>query len=112
MFHELGGSAPDCRPLLFDIPATPGEEDVAVADVLNLTDRLRPDGTLDWNVPQGNWTIFRFGHTPTNSHVSTSSGDWQGSVLDYMSEAVSACLLESPRPPHARTRPVPIVAPL
>ncbi len=88
MFHELGGSAPDCRPLLFDIPAAPGEEDVAVADVVNLTDRLGPDAALDWDVPEGTWTILRFGYTPTSSHVSTSSGDWQGSVLDYMSEAV------------------------
>ncbi len=88
MFHELGGSAPDCRPLLFDIPATPGEEDAAATDILNLTDRLKPDGTLDWKVPEGDWTIFRFGYTPTSSHVSTSSGDWQGSVVDYMNEAV------------------------
>jgi len=88
MFHELGGSAPDCRPLLFDIPATPGEEDAALADVVNLTDRLGADGTLDWSVPDGTWTILRFGYTPTNSQVSTSSGQWQGSVLDYMSEAV------------------------
>ena len=88
MFHELGGSAPDCRPLLFDIPATPAEEDAAVADVLNLSGHLKPNGTLDWSVPEGNWTILRFGYTPTNSHVSTSSGDWQGSVLDYMSESV------------------------
>ena len=43
---------------------------------------------LDWSVPEGSWTILRFGCTPTSSHVSTSSGDWQGSVLDYMSEAV------------------------
>ena len=88
MFHELGGSAPDCRPLLFDIPARPGEEDVVLADVVNLSDRLREGGTLDWDVPEGTWTILRFGYTPTNSKVSTSSGDWQGSVLDYMSEDV------------------------
>ncbi|MHB8901883.1 MAG: glycosyl hydrolase, partial [Thermoguttaceae bacterium] len=88
MFHELGGSAPDCRPLLFDIPATPGEEDVAAADVVDLSKHLASDGTLDWEVPPGTWTILRFGYTPTSSQVSTSSGQWQGSVLDYMSEAV------------------------
>ena len=88
MFHELGGSAPDCRPLLFDIEPRSGEADVALADVVNLTERLKADGTLDWDVPAGTWTIFRFGYTPTSSHVSTSSGDWQGAVLDYMSEAV------------------------
>lgn len=88
MFHELGGSAPDCRPLLFDMVPKSGEAAVTLADVVNLTERLGADGRLDWDVPDGTWTIFRFGYTPTNSHVSTSSGDWQGSVLDYMSEAV------------------------
>ncbi len=88
MFRELGGSAPDCRPLLLDIPATGGEEDAAVADVVNLSELLGPDGTLDWEVPDGTWTILRFGYTPTNSQVSTSSGQWQGSVLDYMSRPV------------------------
>ncbi len=88
MFRELGGSAPDCRPLLLDIPATDGEEDAAVADVVNLSEHLGRDGRLDWEVPGGTWTILRFGYTPTNSQVSTSSGQWQGSVLDYMSQPV------------------------
>ena len=29
--------------------------------IINLTEKLQPDGTLNWNVPQGNWTIIRFG---------------------------------------------------
>ncbi len=88
MSRELGGSAPDCRPLLFDFPVSPSDAHVALADVIDLSDRLAPDGTLDWEVPAGAWTILRFGYTPTGAHVSTSSGDWQGAVVDYMSEAV------------------------
>ncbi|AWO01984.1 glycosyl hydrolase [Chitinophaga alhagiae] len=29
--------------------------------IVNLTGKLRPDGTLHWKVPPGNWTIMRFG---------------------------------------------------
>ena len=29
--------------------------------IVNLTDRLSPDGRLVWDVPQGDWTILRFG---------------------------------------------------
>lgn len=29
--------------------------------ILDLTDKLQPDGTLNWEVPTGNWTIMRFG---------------------------------------------------
>ena len=84
--RELGGSAPDCRPLLFDVPSVEGEADARAAEVVDLTGKLQADGTLRWDVPRGHWRIFRFGHFPTGAHVSTASGQWQGRVLDYMSE--------------------------
>ncbi|NLH44082.1 MAG: glycoside hydrolase [Planctomycetes bacterium] len=81
---ELGSSAPDCRFLLTDVPATPGEEDCRVADILNLSDRMKPDGELAWDVPEGTWTILRFGYTTSPARVSTSSAGWEGRVIDYM----------------------------
>ncbi len=87
-FHEIGGSAPDCRPLLNDVPARPGEEDVRVGDVVNLTERVGADGRLKWEAPDGEWIVARFGYTITGAHVSTSSGKWQGLVVDYMSTPV------------------------
>ncbi|WPU92060.1 glycosyl hydrolase [Mucilaginibacter sabulilitoris] len=29
--------------------------------IIDLTDKLRADGTLNWTAPKGNWTIIRFG---------------------------------------------------
>jgi hypothetical protein len=29
--------------------------------IVNLTGKLRPDGSLNWEVPEGRWTIMRFG---------------------------------------------------
>jgi len=29
--------------------------------IIDLSDKLQPDGTLNWVVPEGNWTIMRFG---------------------------------------------------
>jgi hypothetical protein len=29
--------------------------------VVDLTDRMRPDGTLEWDIPEGRWTVMRFG---------------------------------------------------
>lgn len=84
---ELGMSAPDCRFLLDDIPPVEGEEDACLQDILNLTDSLAPDGTLTWAVPAGTWTVLRFGYTPTEARVSTSSGAWQGMVIDYLSRS-------------------------
>ena len=30
-------------------------------DIIDLTKNLQSDGTLEWKVPSGNWTIMRFG---------------------------------------------------
>jgi len=44
------------------------------ASVLTLTDKLGKDGRLNWNVPEGNWTIMRFGMVPTHSHTYNAEG--------------------------------------
>ncbi len=85
-FKEVGFSAQDTRNLLTDIPPQPGEEDTQLRSIVNLTDQLAGDGTLRWSLPAGEWIVLRFGYTTTEAWVSTSSGQWQGRVLDYMSE--------------------------
>lgn len=79
---ELGGSAPDTRFLLTDVSPTPGEADASLTAVRTLTAQLDKQGVLTWQVPAGEWTIIRFGYAPTDAEVSTSSGKWQGRVLD------------------------------
>jgi hypothetical protein len=32
------------------------------AGVLNITDKMKPDGTLDWTPPPGQWTVLRLGY--------------------------------------------------
>jgi len=34
-------------------------------DIIDLTDKLKPDCRLEWDVPQGQWTILRTGYTVT-----------------------------------------------
>lgn len=89
--RELGGSAPDCRFLLDDHPAVEGEYDAQVNEILDLSTHLGDDGTLQWDVPPGEWTVMRIGYTPTTAHVATSSDNWKGHVIDYLStEAFNA----------------------
>lgn len=40
---------------------------VAPSKVIDLTGRLRPDGTLDWTPPAGSWTVLRFGWSLTGA---------------------------------------------
>jgi hypothetical protein len=91
-YQELGGSAPDTRFLLAnDTPKDNGKVHestyiVKQEEIIDLTSLMDADGNLSWNAPKGNWSIMRIGYSCTDAHVSTSSGDWQGSVLDYMSK--------------------------
>ena len=91
-YHELGGSAPDTRFLLTnELRNNAGAQDnasyiVKKDEILNLTSKMDAEGNLKWEAPEGEWSILRIGYTCTDSHVSTSSGDWQGSVFDYMSK--------------------------
>ena len=85
VFTELGGSAPDTRFLLEDVPGTPGEEDTRLADILEVTAHVQSDGRLNWRPPSGEWVVLRFGYTCSEARVSTSSGQWQGRVIDPLS---------------------------
>ena len=99
LFKELGGSAADCRPLLEDIAATPGEADTQPAEVIDLTARRAADGSLHWQVPAGDWQILRFGWTLNGGRVSTSSGKWKGLMVDYLdSEALKTYWQKSVEP--------------
>jgi hypothetical protein len=76
-------SAPDSTPLFVEYPATPGEEDLHVEQVLDLSSKMAADGTFEWQVPEGHWQILRFGFT-LNDHcrVSTCSQGWEGYAID------------------------------
>ncbi|HEY5346183.1 MAG TPA: glycosyl hydrolase [Verrucomicrobiae bacterium] len=79
-------STPDSSPLFAEIPATPGEQDAAATDVLDLTAKLGADEILKWDAPAGDWQIFRFGYTiGDHAYVSTSSDGWGGFALDVYS---------------------------
>jgi hypothetical protein len=49
---------------------------VGLDDILDITGHMDADGRLDWNVPAGQWTILRIGHTPTgrDNHPAPEGG--------------------------------------
>jgi hypothetical protein len=55
--------------------ATPdaGAGTIRTGDVIDVTSKMRPDGTLDWQVPPGKWTILRLGYSLTGevNHPAT-----------------------------------------
>ena len=43
-----------------DVLACPPDRVVAPSEIVDLTDRMLPDGTLDWDAPSGTWVVQRF----------------------------------------------------
>lgn len=59
--------------------------------VLNLTALMQSDGRLEWNVPEGNWTILRIGYTPTGKDNHPATPEGRGLEVDKLSkEALDA----------------------
>jgi len=49
--------------------------------ILDITDKLDANGRLNWNIPTGNWTILRIGHTSTG-HTNATGGAGAGLECD------------------------------
>lgn len=69
-------------------PELPKDREVDRSRILNLTARMK-DGRLSWDVPDGNWTILRFGHTSTgvDNHPAPEGG--RGLECDKLSRAAA-----------------------
>jgi hypothetical protein len=47
----------------FATPSVDPADVIAKSDVIDLTSKMRPDGTLNWTPPAGNWDVLRFGYS-------------------------------------------------
>jgi len=65
-------------------PATAADA-VRKADVVDLTSRMRADGTLDWTPPAGRWVVLRMGYSLTGARNSPASPEATGLEVDKMS---------------------------
>lgn len=57
-------------------PEPPAGAVINPACLIDLTDRMRPDGSLDWQVPPGRWTVMRF--AARNNSVTTRPAPQRG----------------------------------
>jgi hypothetical protein len=80
-------------------------------EAVDLTDRFR-EGKLKWEVPEGTWTILRFGYTPAAERISVPSApvepSWEidplsSEAMDHHFEATGAKLIEDAGPLAGRT---------
>ncbi len=84
-FEEKAGFA--TMPDLSTVPTsavTPSDV-VMKNDVIDLTARMKPDGTLDWTPPAGQWAVVRFGYSLLGIKNHPASPEGTGFEVDKLS---------------------------
>jgi hypothetical protein len=54
-------------------------------EVVDLTSKMQPDGTLDWTPPDGSWVVLRFGYSLTGKTNHPASPEATGLEVDKLS---------------------------
>jgi hypothetical protein len=66
-------------------PAIDAKEVISIADVVDLTSKMKPDGILEWTPPAGNWMVLRLGYSLTGHKNSPASPEATGLEVDKLS---------------------------
>jgi len=76
LFEDRAGFGVSADADALRTPDVPPSAAIHSADIIDLTDRLRADGILDWTAPAGNWTVLRAGWSLTGevNHPATPEG--------------------------------------
>ena len=81
--------------------------------IINLTQLLKPDGSIDWKAPKGKWRLLRMGHSSTGATNATAGAakgleadkfnpsavrlqydSWFGEVVNHISKEEAARVLK------------------
>ncbi|MCG8700365.1 MAG: hypothetical protein MI922_20085, partial [Bacteroidales bacterium] len=59
-----------------DDSIAPEDGVISMDDILDITKYLKPNGSLEWRPPQGNWTVIRFGYCSNgvSNHPASNRG--------------------------------------
>jgi hypothetical protein len=69
----------------FVTPPVAASDAIRKNDIVDLTSKMHPDGTLDWTPPAGHWVILRFGYSLTGITNHPASPEGTGLEVDKLS---------------------------
>lgn len=81
-FEDKAGFSPwkeDTKPFLAS-----NTEGPQIEEIIDLTAKMTADGTLNWQVPEGNWQIIRFGYSLTGRQNHPASPEATGLEVDKL----------------------------
>jgi hypothetical protein len=59
-------------------------DEKSIEEVIDITSKMNSDGTLNWDVPNGNWCILRFGYSLTGRQNHPASPEATGLEVDKL----------------------------
>jgi alpha-L-rhamnosidase/F5/8 type C domain len=62
----------------------PSDNVIPESDVIDLTSKMKPDGTLEWTPPSGTWNILCFGYSLTGKQNAPASPEATGLEVDKL----------------------------
>ena len=65
-------------------PAEIGDDAVPAARIVDLSTRMKPDGTLDWSPPPGTWVVLRLGYSLTGKSNHPAPPEATGLEVDKL----------------------------
>ncbi len=65
-------------------PAVPSSDVIRKAEVVDLTAKMREDGSLDWSPPAGDWIVMRLGYSLTGRQNHPASPEATGLEVDKL----------------------------
>jgi hypothetical protein len=68
----------------YPTPAFGGNDAIHKKDVMDLTPKMQPDGTLDWTPPAGTWVVLRFGYSLLGITNHPASPEGTGLEVDKL----------------------------
>jgi hypothetical protein len=80
--EEKAGFAASGDYYALDTP--PDAHGTPLREIVDLSARLRPDGSLDWTAPPGRWTVLRFGYSLTGKENAPAPVEATGLEVDKL----------------------------
>ncbi|HEY7352391.1 MAG TPA: glycosyl hydrolase [Terriglobales bacterium] len=68
----------------YPTPAVDDAEAIHKGDVVDLTSKMQPDGTLNWTPPAGSWVVLRFGYSLLGITNHPASPEGTGLEVDKL----------------------------
>ena len=84
-FEEKAGFAKILSLESFATPPVSAAEAIRKEDIVDLTSKMHPDGTLVWTPPRGRWVVLRFGYSLTGVTNHPASPEGTGLEVDKLS---------------------------